>query len=743
VCRKPAHKDARAPRFFRAGRSACQYILVVSLLLIPTLSRADITGRVLDPNGQPVPGAVVELLGGIHSQTRTDAAGRFRLASPPDGTYTLLASAPGFSGRAARAAVLGGAAELDLHLELAARRDVVVVTAERTEIPASAAASSITVISRAQLEEMHAENAGDALRHVPGLNVVESGSRGAQTSVFARGGNSNYNLVLVDGVPVNDFGGGFNFASLPVDTIERIEVVRGPQSALYGLNAIGSVIHIITRRPEDRLEAHASAEGGSFGAARGSFGAGARTGPLSWNLDMTRQSTNGVVPNGDYRNEAAALRLELETTRWSRLRYTFLADANEVGAPGPYSFAPVDRTTRGKENSYVNGLEFEWQRGRLRQKLTAGFYNDHTGYVSDFGPYDTRQFRGSAGAETSFSLTERHTLAFGVDYQREHFRNTFVTDQESAEFPVARTTLGWFLENRYERGGRFFLNTGLRLQSIGTAGMPSDAWGSRPPFDPHSVLALSPKVSAALLPGHTMATKLHASAGTGLRAPDGFELAFTNNGRLRPERTASFDAGVERQWLRRRLALDATYFFNRYYDLIVTLSGAFRTLSRFQSDNLANSRAQGIELSGSARPAEWLSLEGHYTWLKSAVRSLDGAPGQALSPFQVGQPLLRRPAHSGAYSAAWQVRRLHHLTLNTGAYLRSSVLDVHPLFGAGGGLFKNPGYISPEVGVEIALTREVSLFGRLYNFSDSRYEEALGFPALRRNFVAGLKFHWR
>lgn len=718
-------------------------LLWALVLVLPSFLSAEISGIVLDPRGAPVPGAVVHLLGGVYARsTATDAAGRFRFAPPADGAYTLLASAPGFSGAPQKITIRGGVARADLRLELAARSELLVVTAERAELPASSVASSTTVLTRAQLDEMHAENVAQALRHVPGLSVVQTGRRGGVTGVFARGGNSNFNLVMVDGVRVNDFGGAFNFANLPVEGVERIEVVRGPQSALYGLNAIGSVIHIITRRPTAPFQARGQAEGGSFGTVRGSFGAGGRAGRFGWNFDLMRHSSEGVVPNDDYLNQAGSLHLEYEPTAASRLRYTLLADANDVGAPGAFRFRPVDRITRGKQNSYANGLEFEVQRGRFRQKLTGSLYNDRLGFVSPFGPSRFRQFRGSIGTETHVALAEGDVLTFGFEYQRERTRNTFIQDERGADFPLFRNNFGWYVENLYQRGGRLFLNTGLRLENIRTSELPADAFGARPSVRERSTVALAPKISAAFLPWPDAGTKFHASAGTGLRAPDGFELAFTNNPELEPERTTSFDVGIEQELAGRRVVLDFTYFYNRYHDLIVTLRGDLRGLSRWQSDNLSNSRAQGLELSGAARPAEWVSLHGHYTWLKSEVLSLDRAPGRVPTPFQVGQRLVRRPEHSVAYSITWHLRRLR-LMLNTGAVMRSAILDVHPLLGLGGGLLQNPGYVRPDLGAEIALSREVALFGRLYNFSDSRYEEALGFPALRRNFVAGLKFRWR
>src|SRR4029077_2154597 len=144
--------------------------------------------------------------------------------------------------------------------------------------------------------------------------------------------------------------------------------------------------------------------------------------------------------------------------------------------------------------------------------------------------------------------------------------------------------------------------------------------------------------------------------GMGLRPPSGFELAFTNNPALRPERTRSFDAGIE-QKLGKLLTVDGTYFYNRYYDLIVTLGGSLATLSHYQSDNLANSRAQGAEFSARLRPARWGLVTGSYTLLGTRILSLDGSD-QAPLPFAVGQQLTRRPENSGNVVATFTHGRL-------------------------------------------------------------------------------------
>jgi outer membrane receptor protein involved in Fe transport len=266
-------------------------------------------------------------------------------------------------------------------------------------------------------------------------------------------------------------------------------------------------------------------------------------------------------------------------------------------------------------------------------------------------------------------------------------------------------------------------------------------------------MQLNPRISLAYLLRESAAsgwlgvTRLHGSAGTGIRAPSGFERAFTNNPHLKPEKSVSFDAGVEQRFFSSRAVFDVTYFFNRFTDQIVVLGGSLTNLSTFQSANLANSRAQGMETSLRVRATRSLEFGAEYTFLSTSILALEGA-NLAPFPFRVGQPLLRRPRHSGGYNVTWHRGRL---MLNTHAYLRGAVLDLEPNLGSyactppplGPGLpcmFTNKGYIAADCGFAYRLPRGVEIYGRLNNLLNQRYEESFGYPALPLNFLAGIKF---
>src|SRR5262249_4928314 len=323
---------------------------------------------------------------------------------------------------------------------------------------------------------------------------------------------------------------------------------------------------------------------------------------------------------------------------------------------------------------------------RFRQVSAVNVANDRFFFHSPFGDSFSTNLRTAVNTRSEVTLSTKDFLVFGFEYSHERFRNTFVADSNQAPFDLPRSSYAFFAENRWNPARRWHVTSGVRVDDIRTDGLPPDAFGSRPLRPRSSVAKANPRVSAAFLARPSSetsslgATRLHGSFGTGIRAPNGFELAFTNNPRLKPERNVSVDLGIEQRFFGNRASVDFTYFYNRFKDQIVTLGGSFRNLSSFSSDNLANARAHGAEISFRIWPLRSLELEGEYTRLNSAILALNGST-LAPSPFRVGQPLIRRPRNSAGYNLTWRHRAL---MLNLNGYLRGAVLDVEPNFGASG-----------------------------------------------------------
>jgi len=732
------------------GSRAALLLLMALLVSLGVARAATVEGTVLDPSNRVVPGVRVSLLHQFTplEEQQTDAQGHFLFGNLRGGAYRLVASAPGFTASPLQVEVGESQTQaVNLHLVLSALQQQVVVSATLGGALAPQVGSSITVLTRRDLDEQGAQAVLEVLRDVPGVAVNQTGRRGGVTGIFIRGGNSNYNLVMLDGIQVNQFGGDFDFASLPADGVDRAEVIRGPQSALYGSNAVTGVINIVTRKGQGPPRFTVQAEGGSFTTRRFATGGSGLTRRLSWAYDLSRLDSGGVVANDAYRNQSAFLSLGYGRSLRRQVNFQFFGNANDAGAPGPYGSDPLglfpglDLISRNKQNLFGYQLSFaeQWS-SQFRQVVSANLATNDYYFRSPYGDSFSHNLRGVVNTRSEITVSRQDFLALGFEYNREQIKNTYIADASSTPFLLPRTGLAYFAENRWSPSRRWVVISGLRVDAIRTRALPPGGYGLRPPLPASSVTKTNPRVSATYLAregaGSFGATRLHGTFGTGIRAPNGFELAFTNNPHLKPEMSVSFDAGVEQRLLADRALLDFTYFYNHFKNQIVVLGASLAHLSNFVSDNLANSRAHGLEASFRIRPRRSLELSGHYTRLNSSILALDGSR-LAQFPFEVGQPLLRRPRNSTAFNATWQRGRL---TLNFNGYCRSQVRDVEPNYGAYGGLFTNPGYVLANTGFAYRLGRGLEVYGRLNNVLNRKYEESFGYPALPLNFLAGIKF---
>jgi outer membrane cobalamin receptor len=726
--------------------------LFVWLGLVPVAFAASFTihGTVLDPSGAPIPGVQVSAVNrvGVASQTVTDPSGGFALKLAEIAGTGLTITAPGFETKTIPLAEPPSPAPLTVHLNIAPQVDSVRVAGSAIDVPLSEQGSSINIVPRQEIDERNEGLAIDLLRYLPGIVVSQNSSPGGVASLFVRGGNSNYNLVQIDGVTVNAFGGGFDFSAIPTDWLERIEVIEGPQSAVYGAYANSDVVNFVTRSAEDSPHIDVLAEGGTYRENRFALGLADTLAGFGVAAFVSRLEDNGPVANSDYRNDGLLLHITRNFGRQS-LSLTGDFDANVGGVPGPYGSDPLndypgpDLISRDKSD--FSSYSFHHQidiSTRFRQETFANFFLDNDGYSSPYGFSFNKDLRGQFETRTVASVASWYTAAFGVSLTREEVKNTYVSDDNQDPFPLRRDDAGIYWENRFKAGRRFFFNAGVRGEIIRTPFIPENLPDGRPAFPANTIGKVNPKLAATYLLRTDRAAllgsaRLHSSFGTGIRPPAGLELAFTNNPALKPERTASFDFGIEQRLFGERLSLDATYFYNRYYDLIVSLGGDLSVLGSYQTANLSNARAQGAELSGRLRPARWMSLNASYTYLDSETLSLNGSTGLAPLYFSVGQELLRRPANSGSLVSTFTHGRY---SANVTGYLRGSDLDVDPTYGASVGLFRDPGFADFGINLNIRLGVGVTAYGNVRNVLNKYYEEVFGYPSPKLNFVTGLKW---
>jgi outer membrane cobalamin receptor len=645
-----------------------------------------------------------------------------------------------------------GGASVDLKLAVTAIHESIVVSASQVEQPLTRATDSVTVITRAEIDARQTETVPDALRAVPGLAVVASGGRGAVTSLFPRGGESDYTLVLVDGVPQNAFGGFVDFAHFGTGEIERIEVVRGPQSALYGGGAIGAIVHVITQHGgPSRVAASYESGGNATQRATAAF-AGSRQ-AWRWGLSFdglmtdgdTRLLSNGTrVANDDYERATGSASLSWSDDRGRQVRIDGRVGRTERGFPGPFGSDPlglyqgVDLVSRGVNDFQSIAGTGTFRTGTLTHRGRVTWSGAESDSTSQFGPFEDRTSRTTARYQLDAGVASVD-LSAGWEFVHEEAGSTFVTGEQGQGVPVRRSVSGWFVEGRPNLGRRAFLNAGARIERIERQALEADplSFSPRPALEADVVWSINPKISAAWFvnpPDGATWTKIRAGVGTGIKPPTAFDIAFTDNPGLKPERSRSLDVGVEHAMAASTLIADATFFANRYDDLIVTVSEAFSGSSRYRTDNIANARARGLEVGARWRPIDAIALRTAWTWLDTEILGVDGSESEAPLPYQVGDRLIRRPRHQVSFEAGWFHARGSAFVLLNG---RGETRDIEPTFAAE--VFDNPGYVTVTAGGAVRLTRNFELFGRVTNLFDREYEEAFGFPALGRMALVGLR----
>ena len=505
--------------------------------------------------------------------TTTDAEGRFTLRRP--GRRQL--SRAGRSPRLCRP----GQNDPDRHRHVRHRHrsshvapysEAVVVAAAPVPRPRSESPASTTVVGSDAVKARQLETVADALRTTPGFAVGRNGGRGALTSVFPRGGESDYTLVLVDGIRVNNFGGGLDFSLLPLGDLDQIEIVRGPQSAIFGADAIGGVVHLTTRQGgqptvSGQFEGGGQATVRGLGATRGTVG-----GLVVWR--ERRATTRATASPASRRPPARSSPTTTGSSRSPRATWNGRKSATtavradlrwldaERGNPGPFGSNPigaytaVDRVSRGEDTQQQIGLHgrLPWgssMAGRIQQRWQVTVADLDNRYHSPFGDsfFETRR-TGAPHADRRHAVADDgpHRRRRGLRRARtQHLHHRRGLPGSPDRAPHLRRASGGALRT-WARAPAF--SVGLRADSIrrdALEGNP-DPFGPRPAFDQRVGDLGEPASGQALhrLAGQRGAarTTVRASYGTGIRPPDAFELAFTDNPALQPERSRSADIGV-------------------------------------------------------------------------------------------------------------------------------------------------------------------------------------------------------
>ena len=789
-------------RFLRNSLAATALALThaVTVPFAEAQTPITVSGVVRDASGGVVANASLEVMIGERVITRTTSAadGRFELAVPARTPIALRTRRTGFADDVATLDGQSTNIAHDVTLSVGTVSDTLVVTGSRGLESRTSATQSLSVIGRSEIQALGSTELSDVLRFVPGASVEGTGREGGgPTSLFVRGGDSDYNVVLVDGVRANLDGGRFDFSRIAAGEIERVEVLRGAQSSLWGADAMTSVVQIFTKRTSatGTPEVSASFEGGSFSTLRGNAGvyggAGTR---VDYHASLTSRATDGafsdILPEDDRYTQNAfdgALGVAIGSAASARggVRYS---DGNGK-VVGPITFGARDRGTAYETRdvtaygsvSHVLGSRFTGTgtvnyfryRGRSADTISDPFstYAILTGTPNARYPNGTRLVRlldanefnalAAAGARPAAGqfLASAQSFDFLSNPLTEvtQFRRPSIRYQGDYQWVSGqRLSVGYEWEREINPGvvGFNLDNNALFVQHQSAV---ADRWfftiGARVDSKERYDTYVSPKLSAGgfLLPyraARLSSVKIFGNIGRGVKSPT-FTERFGGTGfadanpDIDVEQAKSGDVGVEATFVDQTLRATATYFRNTFTDQISYRFGPTGDgIPEFI--NIDGSRARGVELEiALVRPLLGLSAVGTYSYVDTEVVTNQSTSQQ----FQPGQPLLRRPRHAGSFRAAYvKGRATVNLSLRTiGDRFDSSFLSLRTVPNAERptamttDITVNPGYVVAGLGLDVNVHDALTAYVRGDNVADTAYDAALGYPGLPRAVVVGAR----
>jgi len=592
------------------------------------------------------------------------------------------------------------------------RMEETIVTASRVEESLRMVADSVTVATEKEIQRKGRQTVVEVLNDVPGVNISQNSSFGGSTSIYLRGTSNAHTIVLIDGVRVADpisSDGKVNLADLPTNNIERIEVVRGNQSVLYGSDAIGGVINIITKKGKGKPTISAGFEGGSFQTFKENLSFRGGTEKIDFSASVSRLDSQGVSkadvePNPEmdyYNNTNFSVNLNGRITDKTRAGVSFYhnksqSDLDTTGGIDAYEtqYSAITTTSANIEQDFT-----KWWTSILKVSNTDSkreYFKDGPGSYAGIVQFFESSYKGNiktASWQNNFFLGDKDTLTVGLDYTHEtgsqQYEQTFLND-------VMARTKSAFIQNKW---------TPVENANI-TVGVRSDhhqQFGQETTY----------KVAGAYL-FEKLGTKVRASYGTGFHAPSLYQLYEPNYGNtnLAPEKSKGFDAGIDQSLFGDKVNLSATYFRNDLDNLIVWDWGT----SRYA--NVQQARTEGIETSATWRPLTWLSLNANYTYLDAKNDTTQ-------------KQLTYRPHHTAGGSV--NIRPIDKLNWNV------SMQYVGKRYRDPGNNFTMPAYTIYSTAVSYDVTKWMQLTGRITNFTDKHYQSIYQYGEPGIGFFGGIK----
>lgn len=606
----------------------------------------------------------------------------------------------------------------------------VLVSATKTATPYYAIGSSVSVVTSEVIQQKQLKTVVDILRDIPGISVAQQGGPGKLTYVTMRGANSNHTLVILDGVEMNDPSSpnnAFDFSSLNAKEIDRIEVVRGPQSTLYGSDAVAGVINIITKRGTGKPQFGFEGEGGANNYYRSNLSALGRYGKLSYAVVASQSGSDGVsAANSIYGNSekdgfsnstfSSRFDLDIDSNWKLGFIYKFLKanvdlDQNEKLGDDPNNTYKQEEHI-GKVNLAVLLFEGVWQ-----QNLSATYIRRFTNSLDLVDPAhpttSSDAFNNASRVkidwQNNISSIPNNLITFGLETEIESATTSYFSNSAWGPFDTvfpreSMRNTGFYLQDQVNVENSLFTTIGFRYDE-------NQKFGSIATF----------RIAPAYYFASTN-TKIKGTYGNGFKAPSLFYLfdpAFGNPD-LKPEKSKGWDLGLEQSFGKQNYFVGITYFNLNLRDMF-GFDASFRTI------NIAKAKTSGVEISGVAKLNNDLSFNASYTFTETKDESEQSA--------DFGKQLLRRPKHQLSVNANYKmIDALNlNLTFRYAGKREDKDFSAYPAT-----RITMPDYLLVNFAVSYQLLNNLALNARIENLFDKKYEEVLFYGTLGRSLYAGL-----
>ena len=612
--------------------------------------------------------------------------------------------------------------------------DEIIVTATKSATPLYAIGSSISIITSKEIAERQLHTVVDILRGEPGLSIIEQGGPGKLANVFIRGSNTNHALVVVDGVTMNDASSpnnAFDFSSLNTNDVERIEIVRGPQSTLYGSDALAGIINIITKQGSGKSRYFVNSEGGSNGYYRGNISALGSLGILNYYVAASKNGSDGISASDKkfgnkekdgYKNNSLAARIGLDLPLGLKadLVYKFFQSETSLDQSEKFGDDP-NYTYDIEEHLFKAGLTSISFDQRWKQQISGSMIRrtsrsidltdlSHPNISSDsFNKAERIKFDW----QNNIKLFEDNLITFGIETEREIAKTSYYSTSDwgpfESVFPEQSvSTTGIYLQDQLNIANSFFATIGVRNDQNGK-------------FGGVTTFRIAPAYFV-----NSTGTRIKMSYGSGFKAPSLFYLfdPVFGNPDLKPEKSRGWDFGIEQNFSNGRVKFSATYFN-------LKVENMFGFDSNYRTVNIADASSLGLEMTAAFILNADFNLSANYTFNETRDE-------YSLSP-DFGKPLIRRPKNQANIAAIIRLTERLNMNLQIRYVGKRDDKDFSSYQVVRQSI---PDYTLANIAASYKIFSNLGLTARIENLFDRQYEEVLFYGTLGRNFYFGLNLEF-